>query len=272
MQEGRVRRFITRGPKQGKCNICGEFGVLTEDHTPPKGAVRVTQMEMRYLMDILGADQPRTKGRISQNGVKFRTLCKQCNNTLLGLNYDPEFNAFTAKVKSYLTTSLHLPQVMYVKTKPQKIARALYGHLSAVGVDRYHENERSLLMKSWFLDDSLPIPGFFSIKYWVYPYQTQILIRDAGIRNLRVKDSAAFWLMKFFPIAFFIVWGDPAGYEYPELGDLSAWSDITGDTEVDIPIYLNRIPHERWPETPEEHSFLIYGEGAVGAQEWNRGK
>lgn len=263
-----MRRFITRGSKQGKCNICGEFGTLTEDHTPPKGAVRITQMEMKHLIDMLSAEKPMRSGRISQNGVKFRTLCGQCNNSLLGRNYDLAFNEFTSRVKSYITSRIQLPRVMHVKAKPQKIARALYGHLSAVGVDRYFESERSLLMKKWFLDESLPMPDCLSIKYWIYPYQTQILIRDAGIRNLKVKDFASFWLMKFFPIAFFIIWDNPRGYEYPELGDLSRWRNITHDTEVDIPINLSRVPHEHWPEAPENDSFIVLGNGAVGAKEW----
>ncbi len=29
-------RLNTRGPQYGKCNICGEEGKLTDDHTPPK--------------------------------------------------------------------------------------------------------------------------------------------------------------------------------------------------------------------------------------------
>lgn len=31
---------IVKGPKVGRCNICGEVGPLTEDHVPPKGVTR----------------------------------------------------------------------------------------------------------------------------------------------------------------------------------------------------------------------------------------
>lgn len=258
------RRFITRGPKIGTCNICGIYGDLTEDHTPPKGAVRISQVEMRHLIDILSAEKP-TKGRISQNGMKFRTLCARCNNELLGANYDLAFNRFTQNVNSYLHSKIELPSTMYIKGKPQKIARALFGHLCAVGINRYIETEQSVRMRDWFFNESCPFPDFIEIKYWIYPYQNQILIRDAGLRNLRVKDIAVFWLMKFYPLGFLVIWNSPEGYDYPQLGSFDKFKNLINDQEVEIPIKLNVIPHERWPETPTDDSFILMGDGAVCA-------
>ena len=260
------KRFVTRGPKVGVCNICGDYGDLTEDHTPPKGAVRVTQVEMNYLINFLSAEKPE-KGRISQNGMKFRTLCANCNNKLLGLNYDLAFNDFAQKVKAYLFSEIEIPKIMPIKGKPQKIARALYGHLCAVGVNQYYESEQADEMRKWFLDESLPMPDFIEIKYWVYPYKKQILIRNAGLRDLRVEGNLPFWLMKFFPLAFFILWDKPEGYGYPMLGSFKKFNLLINDDEVEIPINLSIIPHERWPETPTSNSFLLMGDGAVGAIE-----
>jgi len=42
------------------------------------------------------------EGLISQNGVKFRTLCGKCNNDLLDLRYDPELIPFTECVAPFL--------------------------------------------------------------------------------------------------------------------------------------------------------------------------
>src|SRR5690349_372794 len=132
-----MRRFVTRGPKTGKCNMCGNDGPLTEDHTPPKGAIRASQVEMHHIVRVLSVAKPASGGRISQDGVKFRTLCSRCNNGLLGANYDPAFNEFSRAVGLYLKSTLTLPPITYVKGKPQNIARSLLGHLSAQGVDRY---------------------------------------------------------------------------------------------------------------------------------------
>lgn len=67
-------RPLTLGPKTGECNICRSHGTLTEDHIPPKGAIRITQMEMLHLIQVLSAPSSSSKGRLSQDGVKFRTL------------------------------------------------------------------------------------------------------------------------------------------------------------------------------------------------------
>jgi hypothetical protein len=72
--------------------------------------------------------------------------------------------------------------------------------------------------------------------------------------------------MKFFPIAFMIVWDNPKGYEFPNLNSFDNFMNIVGDEEVEMPINLTKVPHERWPEAPENHSFLGFNsELAVGA-------
>lgn len=262
-----MRKLITRGTRIGTCNICGDKGILTEDHTPPKGSTRITQVEMHHIVSLLSAEKPGSRGRISQDGVKFRTLCGRCNNTMLGANYDLAFNDFSQRVASFLKTSIALPQTMYVRGRPQKIARSLIGHLCALGVDRYRKGPHTEDIRDYFLEPAKPLPNYLDIYYWIYPYNTQVLVRDAGLRDLRAQDPAAIWLMKFFPIAFLIVWDKPKGYDYTQFQNLAAWEHLDIDDEVEMPIHLNVVPHQRWPEAPEEHSFLLYGDAAMGVLE-----
>jgi hypothetical protein len=260
-----VRRFITKGPKVGRCNVCGNVGPLTEDHTPPKGAIRVKQVEMHHIARILNVARPSPGGRFSQDGVKFRTLCARCNNEFLGAKYDPAFNEFSQAVGLFLKSSLVLPPVTYVKGQPQKIARSLFGHLSAQGIDRYLKGPHTDDLRDYFLDPTRPLPDYWNIYYWVYPYQTQVLVRDAVLKDLRCEDNAYIWIMKFFPLAFLMVWDDPKGYGYSQYPNLMKWRHIAIDDTVDMPVQLTVVPHERWPEAPTEHTFLMYGEGAMGA-------
>lgn len=262
-----MRKFITKGATKGVCNICGEYGPLTEDHTPPKGATRITQVEMHHIVTALSAEQAGSRGRISQNGVKFRTLCGRCNNSLLGANYDIAFNDFSQRVASYLKASIMLPQAMRIRGKPQKIARSLIGHLCAMGVDRYQKGPHTEDIRDFFLDPAKPLPDYLDIYYWLYPYNTQVLIRDAGLRNLNVEDHAVIWLMKFFPLAFLVVWDKPKGYEYTQFPNFANWRNSNIEDEVEMPIGLNVIPHQRWPEAPEQNSFLLYGDAALGVIE-----
>lgn len=101
--------IITRGARIGPCNIRGIVGPLTEDHIPSKGVSRLSQVVILKLIDPLGVERAKKSGRISQNGVKFRTLCARCNNKRLGIHCDPTLISFTRAIRSYLDSALHLP-------------------------------------------------------------------------------------------------------------------------------------------------------------------
>jgi len=107
---------------------------------------------------------------------------------------------------------------------------------------------------------------YIDIFYWIYPYKIQVLARDAAMRDLRAKDTAYIWLLKFFPIAFLVVWDSPEGYQY-DYPNLSDFRGLGIDDEAEIPIRLDKIPHERWPEAPDDKRFIMYGEAAMGVVE-----
>ena len=161
--------IATRGPKKGKCNICGSEGKLTEDHTPPKGCIKIKQVELHPIIVRLNADQPKRKGRLSQNGVKYRTLCAECNNKFLGHKYDPEFIKFANEVSLFLKSQIHLPSIMRVSVKPQRIMRSLLGHMCAQGVNRYEKGRMTKPISDYFLNPEKQLPEEIKIYYWVFP-------------------------------------------------------------------------------------------------------
>ena len=167
-------RIVTRGAKSGACNICGSEGLLTQDHTPPKGCVRPTAMELQHVAGRLDAGNAiKTK---AHDGVKYRTLCARCNNALLGGRYDPLLIDFTKRVSDLLASDLVLPAIMTVPTKPALLMRAIWGHLAAVGVDRYAKGPRTEEWRDFFLGETLPVPAGTSFYYWIYPYRRQALV------------------------------------------------------------------------------------------------
>jgi hypothetical protein len=155
--------IATKGSKHGICNICGEEGNLTEDHTPPKGCIKIGQVELQHIVNHLNAEKPAGKGRLLQNGVKYRTLCHECNNTHLGANYDPAFISFVNNVGSYLKAKIALPRVIPTEIEPQKVMRALLGHLAAQGVDRYRKGPDTEPLRDYFLDHTLPLPEHMAL-------------------------------------------------------------------------------------------------------------
>ena len=157
--------MITRGARSGICNICGTNGPLTEDHTPPKGCVRPTAMVLHHVVHQLNAEKA-VKTKLP-HGVAYRTLCGRCNNALLGGRYDPALIDFVNQVSELLTSNLALPSTMVVRAKPALVVRAIWGHLAAVGVDRYLK-ARTEEWREFFLDESLPIPEGVNFYYWIY--------------------------------------------------------------------------------------------------------
>lgn len=252
----------TKGPKEGQCNICGAAGALTEDHSPPKLCVRPTAVQVRHIITMLASKDIQEKGRISQNGLKFRTLCARCNNKVLGRWYDPALAEFTNSASVILSSCLTLPRVIAVPGRPQLIMRAVWGHLAAQGVDRYLKGPETDTFRDWFLDKSSPLPEKVRFYYWSFPHQGCVLFRDAAYLHIPSGRVAAIWLMKFFPISFLIAFEKDENPMFA-LPSLSEWSDRSPDEQVELPLHLTGIPNRYWPEAPTKQSMVVYGQEAM---------
>lgn len=66
----------------GNCNICDNYGRLTEDHVPPRGAFNnrtiVAVKKLEDALNILPGKQ--IKGKPLQGGIKTYCICGKCNN------------------------------------------------------------------------------------------------------------------------------------------------------------------------------------------------
>ena len=254
----------TFGPKTGTCNVCGDYGPLTEDHTPPKGCYRPRQVEIQHLSYLLAGSKNLPKGRRSQNGVKYRTLCSRCNNTLLGSKYDPAFIEFVNAVALHLRSPLALSSILTIPGKPQAIVRSLLGHMSAQGIDRYLKGPLTEAVRDYFLDENLPLPAGIKVFYWPYPHRIHVMCRDAAYTHLPSGQPFVIWLLKFFPVAFLVAWNEPVGLTYP-IHSLEPWRSARIDEVAQLPLSLVGIPPLFWPEAPTRESILMYGQEAIHA-------
>lgn len=252
----------TRGSEKGECNICGDFGKLTEDHTPPKGCYKPGAVELLSIVHHLQAELPKKKGRISQNGVKYKTLCSRCNNQILGIECDPELIYFVNGISSILRSPLSLPKIITCEAKPQKIMKSVIGHLCAQGVNRYKKGQITEPIKKYFLEQEESLPENINIYCWPFPYARQIMSRDSVLRDLRASDPVSFWLLKFFPAAFLVTFDEPEGYKFPGL-KFSNWRSAKYEETVRLPFAFSPVPHQYWPEAPDQHSFVMYGNEAI---------
>lgn len=207
----------------------------------------------------------KTKGRISQNGVKYRTLCHRCNNNFLGTRYDPPFISFVNSIGQHLKSSLHLQELVHVRGQPQAILRALLGHISAQGVDRYKKGPLTEAVRDYFLDTTLPLPRDIRVFYWAYAHCPHVMFRDAGYLDIPTGNTFAMWLLKFFPVAFMIIWGNPGEHQYP-MESFEHWRDSPFELEVEMPLRLRATPPQYWPEAPTDRSVVLYGQEAIHAR------
>ena len=257
-------RFLvrTRGNRNGQCNICGEVGNLTEDHSPPKSCIKPTAVQVRHIVNLLANPEVQEKGRISQNGLKFRTLCARCNSQLLGKLYDPALSAFTTSVASVLESKLAFPRTLHIRGQPALIKRAIFGHLAAQGVERYLKGVHTETLRDAFLDPTKAFPENVRLYYWLFPHRGCILFRDAAIHDIPSGQTSVIWMMKFFPVSFLIAW-EQTDEPMFDLPSLSGFPLRNPHDEVEIPIRLDTFPPRYWPEAPTDRTLLVYGQEAV---------
>lgn len=257
-------RVPTRGSREGHCNICDIYGQLTEDHVPPKGIAKLRQVEMLHITDLLRVDRPHSNKRYMQSGMHFRTLCKRCNTELLGSKYDPDLINVSNAVANYLKSALTLPAAMSIKVRPGYIARAVLGHLMALGLDRRNKGTAGESASRFFLDENESMPDSIDIYYWVYPYRRQIAIRDAGMSVNYWKEFTVFWCLKYFPLGFLVMW-DKKPTVATNLKNLRDYMLGAGTSEIELPFNLTAIPRQDFPEAPHDNNMVLYGSDAVGA-------
>jgi hypothetical protein len=259
-----MKKIRTLGPRKGRCNICGDFDTLTEDHVPPKGTVGISNRELIRLAKHLHVKEE--KPRQMQDGVKFRTICPRCNNELLGLQFDPAIKQLCEEIALPLRVkknhSLSIPSPYRVVTKPQLVARSVIGHLLAAHL---RDDMGSPLlsapfpdaMRAYFLETSSPLPEELQIFYWLYPSEVQVIIQNRGI-SWSTGNSATLCcsVLKFFPLSFFVV------YQIPEEVDVHVPQllqnrSLPADAEACLEIDISNIPRSDWPENPADNEIHL---------------
>lgn len=241
----------------GHCNICGKKAPLSWDHVPPKGGIELTPVEQETVFQRLVArPEDSLKYFESQNGVKYRSICADCNSTL-GHSFDPVLNEFAISIGRMLRTSSALPAVVHVNTKPNRLVRAIFGHLLAAKGE-FEDTIPDRLMREAVCNPSDSVSAELNVHYWIHPYPNIVVMRDVGMLAVRgiFKEKALFSILKYFPIAYAVTALD----SYEGLPTLSRFLSCDIDQENDIPIDLRNTKHTDWPEIVEPDNVLFGGQ------------
>ncbi len=242
--------------KVSKCNICLNETELSYDHVPPQGSVEIKPVEQENIFHRLTQNQ--RKFNLSQNGVKYRTICSVCNNERLGAELDPILNDFTKSISLFLKSELTFPQFIEIETKPNLLIRAILGHLLAAKIN-IDDSEIDKSIRNFLFNYSVPIPDDINIFYWIYPFDKIVIIRDFAMPSVRNKfqDIGIFSIIKFFPIAYLLTDLN----EYEGLPSLTSYKTRKFDDKAKITINLKNIKTQDWPDNIDKGNFIIGGAG-----------
>jgi len=194
------------------------------------------------------------KPKISQNGVKYRFICSDCNSKLGGL-YDSVLNDFAISIGRFFKSNLYFPATIKIKTKPKAIIKSILGHL----VSAKKEIDNTLLdgkIREYIFNDSAELPDDINIFYWIYPYDCVVIMRDfimPAKRNGDFRTSGIFQIIKYFPIAYLVT----NLKEYEGLPELTKYRNCNINDEVEVPIFLKRIEDYNWPEKVEDSNIVL---------------
>lgn len=263
----------TKGSKTGYCNICNSYENLTCDHIPPKGCVIPQKVELISLQKHLSVDIDENiiKPTYSQNGLNYRSICGTCNNKLLGTNYDPELIKTTNQVANILKlndeSGIILPKQASIEIKPQKLARAVIGHILAGKIPRKNISTQShpykTLLKKFLLDTDEDFSDDLEIYYWIYPSNKQVVINNltkifVNWNNLQTKGRIPLsGLLKFYPLSFWVVWKRSKEIHL-SLQKIPMSKEIKLNDSVSINLHLNNIPNIFWPEGAHDDEMNVY--------------
>lgn len=247
-----------KGPDYGQCRICLRHSKLTEDHVPPQGGIEIQAVEVENALDFISGRNLKRQFFISQNGVRFKTLCGICNNTELGRKYDPVLNDFAKAVNKYLNSRLVLPDVVTVETKPNSLMRAILGHLLAAK-NKIENLGFDKTVRDFVFDETKPIPNNINFFFWIYPYNLTVIVRDFAMPIIRGRfdEIGTFNLLKYSPVAYLITERD----QYEGLQSLNYYRNAEPAEVHSIPIRLNFRMHWTWPEFPDPGNIMIMGKG-----------
>lgn len=266
------KRVMTRGQNVGYCVICGSHGKLTRDHVPPEGCNNKTDVILRTFLPSHEKNSKNSK-TTSQGGTNFKTLCENCNSSQLGGKYDPELinlsNEITNIALAVNNKQIMLPSDRLIFTRPQKLTRAVIGHiLAADAVDETKSGLTSFdfrdALRHYFLNESAPLPQEVDIFFWIYPSRRQVIIKDAHIAYMGSFDNKPLCchILKFLPLGFWVLWEKPAAFQ-TTLPNLVPDKSMGIDDIYQIKVDFRNIPSLDFPEMPIDNQITLLSSKSI---------
>ena len=216
-------------------------------------------MQIRNMLSAIDGDL--TRFSKSPNGVKFSTICRDCNRDLLGAKYDRHLNRFARWITNRLRGRVWHPRILHCRTRPVALLKSLLGHILAAKPE-YHESPIDDAMRRFVLRDE-PLARDLTVFYWVYPFPETRVSTDFGMHAVRGAFDGpwgVFSVLKFFPVAFLAAWECT---EYHGLPSFAQYRGLAPEDEAEVPVRFDLVPRDPgWPEGVGDSNVVLYTSGA----------
>jgi hypothetical protein len=244
----------------GACALCGHYEKLTDDHVPPEGVGNFDRWRgLSYMTRISGNDEEIASRRFP-SGIRFKTLCANCNSRLGGRE-DKALVDFYNRVRKIVESPLLLSPLMRISAKPNLIIRSLFAHIAAAndsGRPSFFDdearqiflNKKSLRFSSW------------NLFYWIFLGKDLFLARSLFHTVWSpILEVHEMFILKMYPLAFLfttmpIFFGAANLMKFVQLRDEE-------ETEIPLLLFLSE-DHPVWPAYTSNTNAIMFGGNAYG--------
>nr|WP_321298310.1 hypothetical protein [uncultured Sphaerochaeta sp.] len=202
-----MTKTLFSSEKQGYCRICGNFRKLTADHIPPESCFNSTPVYVNLPYSA----------RI-EKGLKIKSICAECNSTLLGGMYDKELKMFISQIRShYLAYSssegatFHRGKIFIDKVK---VLRGLLGHILAcygtqdelkLQID-LNEDSYTNRMRKFVRGEDNNFYQEIRVLFWIHPYDSIRIVPSFTMATIDNPNSIfGGTQISFYPLGFLIL-------------------------------------------------------------------
>jgi hypothetical protein len=259
--------FIAPNPGNwGSCMLCGSYSKLTEAHVPPQNVGNAKAWTTRSWVTALSAKNRETfYPRHFKGGLKFKTLCKDCNGGLGGQE-DKALGDFYERVTKLVESSILMgAPIVKLAAKPNLIYRALLAHLVSAndsGIPCSFDDEvREIFSGKRALRDCT-----WNLFYWLYLGDNLFVMRNVYYMmwHPRVILRPMF-ILKLYPLAFLLT------QESWFVGCPNARKFLcrSEEEEVELPLQVFRCDLDPvWPAMASDKNMLMAGGSTFGLVGW----
>jgi hypothetical protein len=246
------------------CNLCLGRHNLTDDHIPPQccGNDKAIVARRIYAEELVA----RQVDARSNNGLKWRTLCRPCNGDIVG-RWDPALGEFTKQLEAIVSPTLVLPQVVSFSIRGGAVLRSVLGHVLAAKTKSDAVPADSKIRE--FLRGLGPLHPNVEVYCWLYPYRPIVVARDFTWVELEGGGSASPGLatvIKFFPLAFLIVDANGKGsVDSRFMTALHSYATLDEKSVIDVSVCRSPIIAPGWPERTMGNHVVLGGQTYIDA-------